>query len=92
MALGLYFDCGFAPDVYDESRSQLAQAGAGYGEIPGLLFHCAMEAGECIRVFDVWESMEHFQKFAETLLPILSKLGAAPGEPQVGTVLNMRNG
>jgi hypothetical protein len=36
--------------------------------------------------------MEQFQKFGETLLPILSKLGADPGEPQVLTIHNMQNG
>ncbi len=35
---------------------------------------------------------QQFQKFGETLLPIMSKLGVDPGEPQVATVRNMQNG
>jgi hypothetical protein len=93
MALGLYFQpSGFTPATYDEVIKQLEQAGAGFGKVPGRIFHCAMEAGGAIQVFDVWESMEQFQKFGETLLPILSKLGADPGEPQVATLHNMQNG
>ena len=40
----------------------------------------------------MWESMEQFQKFGQTLLPIMGKLGADPGEPQVATIHNMQNG
>ena len=47
---------------------------------PGRIFHCAMEAGGEILVFDVWESVEHFQNFGETLRPILNKLGVDLGE------------
>jgi hypothetical protein len=100
MAVGLYFQyCNLSPDVYDEAMRQLGEAGAGLGQagagsgsVPGLVFHCAMEAGGTIRVFDVWESMEQFQRFEETLLPILGKLGADHGEPQVATIHNMQHG
>jgi hypothetical protein len=51
-----------------------------------------MESGGAIQVFDVWESMEQFQKFGETLLPIMNKLGADPGEPMVATVHNIQHG
>jgi hypothetical protein len=43
-----------------------------------------------IQIFDVWESMEQFEKFGETMLPIMSKLGADPGEPQVATITTCR--
>ncbi len=87
MAVDLYFQLsGFTPAVYDEAFKQLEQAGAGFGKVPGRIVHCAMEAGEAVQVFDVWASMEQFQKFRETLLPIMSKLGADPGEPQVDAI------
>jgi hypothetical protein len=55
MAFGLYFaPTAFTPDVYDETIRQLEQAGAGFGSVPGRTFHCAMEAGGMIQVFDVW--------------------------------------
>jgi hypothetical protein len=51
-----------------------------------------MEVDGQIRVFDVWESMEHFQAFGATLMPIMSKLGVDPGEPQIMKVHNVGNG
>ena len=70
MAFGVYFQpSGFGPDVYDEAVKELEQAGAGFGSVPGRLFHCAMETGGAIQVFDVWESMEHFQKFGRRCSP-----------------------
>jgi hypothetical protein len=93
MAVGLYFRlAGFTPAKYDEAIKQLDQAGAGFGSVPGRTFHCAMEVDGAIHVFDVWESMEQFQKFGETLVPILNKLGVDPGQPQVTTVHNVQNG
>jgi hypothetical protein len=93
MAHGLYFQpSGFTPDKYDEAIRQLDQAGAGFGSVPGRTFHCAMEVGGLIQVFDVWESMEQFQKFGETLIPILSKLGVDPGEPQISAIHRVENG
>lgn len=93
MAHGLYFQpSGFTPDKYDEAIRQLDQAGAGFGSVPGRTFHCAMEVDGFIQVFDVWESMEQFQKFGETLIPILSKLGVDPGEPQISAIHNVKNG
>jgi hypothetical protein len=69
MAYGLYFQpSGFTPDEYHKAIRQLDQAGAGFGSVPGRTFHCAMEVGGLIQEFDVWESMEQFQKFGETLM------------------------
>jgi hypothetical protein len=93
MALGLYFQpSGFSTAVYDEVVSQLEQAGAGIGQVPGRTFHCAMEVDGQVTVFDVWESKEQFEKFGETLIPIMTKLGANPGEPMIMTVHNVQDG
>ena len=51
-----------------------------------------MEVDGKIEVLDVWESQEQFEKFGETLVPIMSGLGADPGQPRVITVHNVRNG
>jgi hypothetical protein len=51
-----------------------------------------MEVDGQVHVFDVWESTEQFEKFGETLLPIMSKLGANPGEPTIMKVHNVQNG
>jgi hypothetical protein len=93
MAVGLYFQpAGLTAAKYDEVNKQLAQAGAGFGSVPGRTCHCAMEVDGAIHVFEVWASMEQFQKFGETLVPILKKMGMDPGQPQVTTVNNLQNG
>jgi hypothetical protein len=93
MAFGLYFQpSGFTPDVYDQAIKELEHAGAGIGKVPGRTFHCAMEIDGSIAVFDIWESMEQFERFGETLIPIMAKLGADPGQPMVATIHNLQNG
>jgi hypothetical protein len=93
MAVGFYFQpTGFSPAVYDEAIKELEQAGAGFGSVPGRTFHCAMEIDGSIAVFDIWESTEQFEKFGETLVPIMTKLGADPGQPMVATIHNVQRG
>ena len=44
MAFGIYFQpTGFTAAVYDNVVKQLEQAGAGFGNVPGRRFHCAMQ-------------------------------------------------
>jgi hypothetical protein len=93
MALALHFKPnGFSTATYDEAVSKIEEAGAGFGNVPGRMFHCAAEVDGQIEVFDVWESEEQFKKFGETLGPIMGSLGADPGQPRVMTVHNVRNG
>ena len=91
MALGMYFTpASFAPAQYDEAIKRLEAAGA--GSPPGRLYHVALESGGNVQVFNIWESQEAFQKFGETLIPILSELGVDPGEPMVQPVRNVVQG
>jgi hypothetical protein len=91
MALGLYFTPdGFTPDKYDDAIKRLEEAGAGAPE--GRTNHYALEVDGSIQVFDVWESQEAFEKFGETLLPILGEVGIDPGEPMVAPIHNVIGG
>ena len=36
-----------------------------------------------MRVVDVWDTLEQFQKFGETLMPILAEVGVDPGQPEI---------
>ena len=93
MAIGLYFrPAGFPRAVYDQVVKELDKAGVGFGKVPGRTFHCAMEVDGNIAVFDVWESEAQFKKFGDTLVPIMKRLGADPGQPQMMTVANIKNG
>lgn len=68
---------GLTTDQYDEGIRRLADAGLGHP--PGRLFHvCFGEPGN-LMVSDVWESRETFDKFSETLMPILEDVGIDPG-------------
>jgi hypothetical protein len=91
MALGLYFTPGgFTTADYDEATKRLEAAGA--AAPAGRLYHVALETDATIQVFDVWDSMESFNKFGETLMPILNELGTDPGQPMVSTVHNIIEG
>lgn len=93
MALGFYFQpTGFTQAVYDDVIAELEQAGAGIGSVPGRTFHCAMDVDGSIAVFDIWESMEQFEKFGATLLPIMAKHGADAGQPMIATIHNVQHG
>jgi hypothetical protein len=88
MALGFYFASNsFTPAQYDEAIQRLDAAGA--GSPPGRSYHCAFAAGPNIHIFDVWDSQETFEKFGETLMPILTELGSDPGEPSVAQIHNV---
>jgi hypothetical protein len=87
MALGIYFKPqSFPKDVYDEGVRRLEQAGA--GAPAGRIYHFAWEGQDGIEVFDIWESQEAFDKFGETLVPIMTELGADPGEPAIFEIHN----
>jgi hypothetical protein len=89
MALGFYFNPkSFTKEQYDEAIRRLEQAGA--GSPAGRTYHFAWVGQDGgIEVFDVWESRESFDKFGETLVPIMNELGADPGEPAVVEIHNM---
>ena len=62
---------------------------AGLGKIPERLYHVAAPNGEGWHVTDVWESEEAFNKFGETLGPILQKHTDGEVEPMVLQVHNI---
>lgn len=88
MALAFYFNPA-SMDVtrYDEVTRRLEAAGA--GEPPGRLYHACFGSDDKLQVFDIWESQQHFDKFGETLLPILQEFGVDPGQPMVERVHNL---
>ncbi|MHB8695624.1 MAG: hypothetical protein ACYDHH_30755 [Solirubrobacteraceae bacterium] len=91
MPLCFYFASkSFSPAQYDDAISRLDAAGA--GSPPGRSYHCAFSAGPNIHVVDVWDSQEAFDKFGETLMPILGALGVDPGEPMVAEIHNVITG
>ena len=72
---------------YDECIRRLEAAGA--GNPPGRLYHVCYGDPNNLIVTDVWDSVENFQKFGETLLPVLNEIGIDPGNPAVHPVHNI---
>jgi hypothetical protein len=91
MALGFYFTpSSFSTADYDEALKQLEAAGA--GAPTGRLYHVALETDGQVQVFDVWDSQENFEAFGATLVPIMTGVGADPGQPMVSPVYNIIEG
>ena len=91
MAIAIYFHPESMNSAqYDDVMKRLDAAGA--GSPAGRLHHSVFGPPDHLMVYDVWDSPESFQKFGETLMPILSGLGADPGEPMVMTVHNLQHG
>ena len=91
MAIGIYFNpASMNASQYDDIIKRLEQAGA--GKPSGRLHHVCFGSGDKLQVFDLWESQEAFDKFGETLVPILQQVGLDTGEPMVEPVHNIIGG
>jgi hypothetical protein len=88
MAIVIRFTApGLTAAKYDEIVKRLDAAGQ--GAPAGRLYHvCFGEDKENLHVSDIWDSKESFDKFGETLKPILVDLGIEPQPPAVITVYN----
>ena len=60
---------------YDQAWEEVRKAG--HSNPKGLLHHVGGPQGNNLVVVDVWESVEAFNKYGETLMPILGNLGVA---------------
>jgi hypothetical protein len=80
---------GFSAAKYQETIKQLIAAGAGTPK--GRTYHVCYGDPEGVDITDVWDSMEDFQAFGITLIPIMNSLGVDPGHPDVqqihGTII-----
>ena len=65
---------------YDEVMQRLEAAGA--TKPKGRLFHVAFGPKDALLVSDIWDTQENFDRFGQTLMPILQELGVDPGTPQ----------
>jgi len=73
MPLAITFTTNLTAAQYDEIWRLLRQEKADHPQ--GRLSHVGFEQKGVMRVVDVWDTMEHFQAFGETLLPIIAKVG-----------------
>jgi hypothetical protein len=66
---------------YDDVINRLNAAGAGAPQ--GRLFHVAFGSSDALRVSDIWDTQENFERFGQTLMPILQEAGVDPGTPEL---------
>jgi len=78
---------GFTAAKYDEVVKQLKSAGAGSPK--GRSYHVCYGDSDRVQVLDIWDSMEDFQAFGETLKPIMETIGVDPGKPKIKEVHNI---
>lgn len=78
---------GLTAATYKETITRLEKAGA--GSPPGRLYHVCFGDTDNLRVSDIWDSTESFERFAQTLGPILDDLGIDKGTPDVIEVHNI---
>jgi len=78
---------GFTAAKYEDTLKQLSAAGAGAPK--GRSYHLCYGDPNGVQVTDVWDTMEDFQAFGETLVPIMQALGVDPGQPDVQQVHNI---
>jgi hypothetical protein len=82
MAIGVYVALsGMSTDKYRECSERLKKAGAAHP--PGRSYHAAFGPPDKLAVFDVWSSQAAFDKFGQTLMPILQQLGVDAGQLSV---------
>ena len=65
---------------YDQVIKRLEAAGEGSPK--GRLFAVAFGPADALHVSDVWDSRENFDRFGQTLMPLLQELGIDPGTPE----------
>jgi hypothetical protein len=70
---------GVTPDQYDAVRKHV---GWETNRPEGGMFHVAAFSPTGLRVVDVWESAEHFQRFVETRLMPGTQAVGIPGQPK----------
>ena len=90
MAIGIQMDFpGATVAQYDQVIQKMGFRPGGPGA-PGGLFHWVAKTDDGIRVVDVWESREQFEKFsADKIGPITAQVGI-PASPRV-TFIELHN-
>lgn len=88
MAIGVYFASqSMNAQRYSEVVKQLEAAGAGSPK--GRLYHASFGDTNDLHVFDVWDSQAEFDAFGEILMPILTKNGVNPAQPEIMPIHNI---
>jgi len=77
---------GFTADKYDEVVRRLDAAGEGMPA--GRLFHVCFGDNDNLRVSDIWDTRENFDRFFSVVGGIMQELGVSASEPEFFEVHN----
>lgn len=78
---------GVTTAKYETVIEKLIATGAGAPK--GRNYHVCYGDQDSVQITEVWQSMEDFQAFGETLMPILQSFGIDPGQPTPQEVHNV---
>src|SRR6478735_5608531 len=81
---------GFTAAKYAETLRKLEQAG--FGAPAGRLYHICFGDEDNLRVSDIWDSRESFEKFGQIVMPIVEGLGVQQSVPEIIEVHNIIEG
>jgi hypothetical protein len=81
---------GFTAAKYNQAVKQLQEAGLGNPK--GRSYHVSYGDSNEVDIFDIWESMEEFEAFGKTLIPILTTLGIDLGNPDIQEIFGIIKG
>jgi hypothetical protein len=73
---------GATVEQYDQVLQKMGFSHGGEGA-PGGLFHWVTQTGDGIRVVDVWETKEQFERFAQEQIGPYTKEAGFEGEPEI---------
>ncbi len=73
---------GATLDQYDQVIRAMGFSPGGPGA-PGGLFHWVTGTKDGVRIVDVWETREQYERFAEEQIGPLSQEAGVPGRPDV---------
>ena len=73
MAWGFISELPISREEYDRLNAEIVD------DPPGLILHTASEKDGKMRIVDVWESKDAYERFEQaTLMPAMGRIGAAP--------------
>ena len=78
---------GFTTQNYDEVTRRLEAAGE--GSPAGRIFHVCFGDPQNVRISDIWDTRENFDRFFGVVGGIMQELGLSGNEPEFFEVHNM---
>ena len=73
MAWGFISELPVGRDEYDRLNGEIGD------DPPGLILHTASEKDGKMRIIDIWESKDAYERFEQaTLMPAMGRIGAEP--------------